>query len=85
MLPTALDLKELVRTPADTATIMRVAALNAIYTACTTPATIPQITTGSISTGSATESQIIALVAELQQAGFTVTLSTGSFTVSWQR
>lgn len=84
-LPTALDLKELVRTPANASTILRVATLNALYTACISPTTIPTITTGSISEGSATQSQINAIIAELRQMGFVVNEGTGSFTVTFQR
>jgi hypothetical protein len=84
-LPTALDLKELTRTPADPATILRCTALTAIYTAAGTASGDGSITTGSISTGSASEPAIIAFLAELSHAGFSMTLSTGSFTVTWQR
>jgi hypothetical protein len=83
-LPTALELKELCRTPADTATILRVATLNAIYAACTTPATDP-VVTGAINYGSATTEQLECMVKDLQSAGLSVTLGASSFTVSFPR
>jgi hypothetical protein len=83
-LPTALELKELCRTPADTATILRVAVLKALYTACTTPVGDP-ITTAAINYGSATTEQLECMVKDLQSAGLSVTLGASSFTVSFPR
>ena len=86
MLPTALELKELTRTPSDDATILRAQTLKAIYTAAASvPAVQDSVTTAAISTGSATEQQLISLLNELHAAGFSYTLSATSFTVTWQR
>lgn len=85
-LPTALEMKELTRTPADNSTILQVATLKAIYTACGASLTSQTtVTTAAISTGSATEEQLQKWFSELNQAGFTLVLSATTFTVSWPR
>lgn len=84
-LPTALELKELVRTPTDTDTVLRTLTLKALYTAVVAATGDGTITTAAISTGSATEQQLIAFFAELSKAGYSYTLSASSFTVSFPR
>lgn len=86
MFPTALEMKELTRTPLDNDTILRLAVLNAIYSAASANLTVQgSVTTNAISTGSASEGQILDVLGQLRQKGLHTVLSTGSFTVTWQR
>jgi hypothetical protein len=84
-IPLATDLRELVRTPSDSDTILRTLTLKALYTAVVAATGDSSITTAAISTGSATEQQLIALLGELHRAGYDYTLSASSFTVTFQR
>lgn len=86
MFPTALEMKELTRTPASTDTILRLATLSALYEAASGNLTAQgSVTTDAISTGSADEQTMQKVFNELNQAGFTLTLSDTSFTATWQR
>ncbi len=85
--PQAQDMKELTRTPSDTYSQLRTATLQLIYSAVTDNMDDNQtfVTTDAITFGSATAQQRQQIMAELQQQGFTVTLGTTSFQVTWQR
>lgn len=86
-LPSAQDLKELVRTPAADGTVLRVRAISALITAVATPTGETQITTDSITIPTDTpEETIRAFYGELHQAGLKITaVSDLVFTLTWQR
>lgn len=86
-LPSAQDLKELVRTPSADGTTLRVRTLSAIVTAVAAAAGETQITTGNITIPSTTpEETIRAFYGELHQAGLKITpVSDLVFTLTWQR
>jgi hypothetical protein len=86
-LPSAMDLKELVRTPSDDGTILRVRTLTALVAAVATATGETQITTGNITIPSTTpEETIQAFYGELQQAGLKINyVSPLVFTLTWQR
>ena len=86
-LPSALDMKELVRTPAADGTVLRVRTLSALITAAGTATGETSITTASITMPSTTpEETIQAFFGELYQAGFKINyVSALVFTLTWQR
>jgi hypothetical protein len=87
LFPTALDLKELVRTPSDTGTIFALNVLNALYTAAAAAVGDGSITTASITIPAGTPEETIRnYYGLLHQAGYTITpVSALVFTLTWQR
>lgn len=86
-LPTALEMKELVRTPSDNDTILRLRALNALYTAAASATGDGHITTASITIPAGTDESVVrAFYGQLHQAGFMISpVSNFVFTLTFQR
>ena len=75
---------ELTKNPSDTAAILKAACLSAIATQIVTPVGNPAVT-AAVSTGAATEGQLLAQFDELHRLGYGYTLGASSFTINWQR
>lgn len=86
-LPSAQDLKELVRTPAADGTVLRVRTLTAVVAAVASATGETSITTGNITIPSTTpEETIRAFYGEIHQAGIRINpVSDLVFTLTWQR
>ena len=75
---------ELTKNPSDPAAILKAACLSAIATQIVTPVGNPAVT-AAVSTGAATEGQLLAQFDELHRLGYGYTLSASGFTINWQR
>ena len=75
---------ELSKNPGDAGAILKAACLSAIATSIVTPSGDPCVT-AAVSTGSATQGQLIAQLDELHRLGYAYTLGPSSFTISWPR
>jgi len=87
-LPTALEMKELTRTPLDNATLLNLRTLSALYTAATSSLTVQgSVTTASITIPAGTpETTVRVFYGQLHQAGFQITpVSNFVFTLTFQR
>lgn len=84
--PTAEEMRQMTLTPLAPDTICRLATLAAIADAAADSLTVQgSVTTGAVATTDMTESQIIALLSQMAQLGYTVTPATDEFTLTWQR
>ena len=73
---------EMTKNPSDAGAILKAACLSAIATQIVTPVGDPRVT-AAVSTGSATEVQLIAQLDELHRLGYGYTLGPSSFTINW--
>lgn len=79
-LPTAIEMKEVTNSVGiSPAGVLRCAVMVAIYTA----AALSLHTTAAITIGAVSEAQLLAMLVEIHQAGFSYTLSATTFTVFW--